>query len=114
VTDLAEFLLACIGEEETEARRLLRRAQDHELAIKDPSLLGRRVPGWHDWPTVQRMVSRALADCDAKRSIVKVCEAALDVRDMPELGGRYLALDVLPLLALPYADLPDYREEWRP
>jgi hypothetical protein len=33
---------------------------------------------------------------------------------MPELGGRYLALDVLPLLAVPYADHPDYREEWRP
>lgn len=53
--------------------------------------------------------ARVLAECEAKRQIVERC-AAVDFA-MP---STHLAHGVLALLALPYADHPDYRDEWRP
>lgn len=70
---------------------------------------------------------RWLAECEAKRRIVKTVTYAarqerrpafregvydvVEVREpVEELGGDV----VLPLLALPYADHPDYLPEWRP
>lgn len=54
-----------------------------------------------------------LADVDAKRGILD--EAG---RYSPELehgdNGEWAFDIVLRLLALPYSDHPDYREEWRP
>lgn len=47
--------------------------------------------------------ARILAECEAKRAIV-----AYDHVDL----ATYI--DMTRLLALPYADHPDYREEWRP
>ena len=54
---------------------------------------------------------RILLECEAKRRIV----------EGPTLGAKpntdywaQVAWDVLTLLALPYADHEDYREEWRP
>lgn len=62
--------------------------------------------------------ARVLAECDAKRRIVEE-HAKLDVTRVEALSnwerGHQVALDkVLRLLALPYADRPRYREEWRP
>ena len=56
--------------------------------------------------------SRVLAECEAKRRIVERCTplANLQVRRQT----RTLAHDVLLDLALPYADHPDYRQEWKP
>lgn len=52
--------------------------------------------------------ARVLGEIDAKRRIVErfawLCEHG-------DTGGTAW---VLPLLALPYADRPGYREEWRP
>ncbi|AMM12338.1 DUF6221 family protein [Streptomyces albidoflavus] len=51
--------------------------------------------------------ARVLAEVEAKRQIVEryawLCEHG-------DTGGAW----VLPLLALPYADHPDYRDAWRP
>jgi uncharacterized protein DUF6221 len=62
--------------------------------------------------------ARVLAECEAKRRIVEGCIGIIEDRD-----GYFAMLDVpevpaiaeshLRLLALPYADRPDYREEWR-
>jgi hypothetical protein len=52
---------------------------------------------------------RVLAECDAKRRIIELQRS--DLRDDPE---DWEADEVLRLLALPYADHPDYRAEWRP
>jgi hypothetical protein len=53
---------------------------------------------------------RSLADCEAKRRIVRMHQpptiCGWDCRD-----GR---CPTLRALALPYADHPDYREEWKP
>lgn len=54
------------------------------------------------WP--YRLPSSARAECEAKRRIVGSC-----VEESPMEGAH-----ILRLLALPYADHPDYREEWKP
>lgn len=58
--------------------------------------------------------ARVLADVDAKRRILD-----LEVPDHYDTPGEWRGWhdaynDVLRLLALPYADHPDYREEWTP
>lgn len=53
-------------------------------------------------------VERRLDECEAKRRIIALREHILDA----PAGWMYDA--VLRLLALPYADRPGYREEWRP
>ena len=70
---------------------------------------------------------RLRADCAAKRKIVLACQTAAP--DLAFLGARppgladfplspsdqhQLAAVTLALLALPYADHPEYRKEWRP
>ncbi|MCX5202510.1 DUF6221 family protein [Streptomyces sp. NBC_00237] len=55
---------------------------------------------------------QVLADVDAKRRIVD------GIADADPHGahitGMFTAWDVLRLLALPFADHPDYQPEWRP
>lgn len=53
--------------------------------------------------------ARVLAECEAKRRIVERCHAVGAL--MP---CEPLAQGVLRTLALPHADHPDYRPEWRP
>jgi hypothetical protein len=89
MSDLVEFLLARIAEDCAWAKR------QERIAIRTHHV-GRRGPYPPDH------FSRVLADCEAKRQIMSLCE---DIDD----GWAVLAR-----LALSYADHPDYREEWRP
>jgi hypothetical protein len=65
--------------------------------------------------------ARVLREVEAKRRIVDRYEDAVTRQDDPA-HSRIAAFHevaeyddwVLPLLALPYSDHPDYREEWRP
>jgi hypothetical protein len=101
----------------------------------DPSrnvhLVGSREPDGREWvvaetgqadraPTVAEFIAahdpaRVLREIDAKRKII----AEHDVYSRP-LGERMdcqsydFPCTTLRLLALPYADRPGYREEWRP
>ena len=109
MTDLAGFLLARIGEDEAVARKVV-------AAVKAPDYVIVRV---YEQPepgvTVQRDVAlyrpdRVLAECEAKRRIVEECGHTVD---RFTYSGD-LARAVLALLALPYADHPDYRQEWKP
>lgn len=87
MSDLTTFLLAQIAEDETFWRREV-----------DDLVMG-------------GIAERVLAECEAKRRIVKLAEASYEVN---ALG---LSLDKSPLvraLAQPHADHPDYREEWKP
>lgn len=61
-------------------------------------------PGGH---IVRHDPARVLAEVEAKRRIVDVCAE-------PDDNGYDVAMMVLPLLALPYADHPDWRPEWAP
>ncbi len=96
--EIAEFLLARIAEDETSV-------VDGDCRCEDGQ------PQRPDCP------DRILAECDAKRRIVRDYEIARDA----EYGDIAAAIAdertygrFLRLFALPYADHPDYREEWRP
>lgn len=61
--------------------------------------------------------ARVLREVEAKQEFVRAYEGRLaEVKGgsmIGDLTDEYEAL-VLPLLALPYSDHPDYRTEWRP
>lgn len=122
--DIAEFLRARLDERGERAKKLLRYAQENDLAVRDPRLLGRVIPGWHEWPEVEQMAREVLADVDADRRIMELTEEAtgLDIQVDGEfrVGSRdtkaepYVGDLILRWLALPYAGHEDYRDEWRP
>lgn len=57
--------------------------------------------------------ARVLAECEAKRRIVE--QASEDHAEGGGITSAEIALQhILCALALPYADHPDYREEWKP
>jgi hypothetical protein len=85
---LTDFLLARIAEDEGAAQR------------HGP---GASKQGLGDYP------ARVLAECEAKRRIVDLFPKAAQDGD----GWNEAGIQVLEALALPYADHPDYREEWR-
>jgi hypothetical protein len=96
---LAEFLLTRIAEDEAAVRKAEGYNYDDLYADFE----------W--WKP-----SRLLAECDAKRRIVQYileADAASTAVDNIELGYG-VARDLLGLLALPYADHPDYQESWKP
>lgn len=99
---LAEFLLARIAEDEDVATNWLR------FEVRDG------VPGNYAIP------DRVRAECEAKRRIIELhSDGGKDWN-----GERFVHFChscrtpwpclTLRALALPYADHPDYREEWRP
>jgi len=79
MTELAEFVLARITEE--------------EAAITAASSATRR----------RVSDQRALAGCQARRAIVTLCS---------EEGGPIHCRVILALIALPYADHPEYVDPW--
>jgi hypothetical protein len=135
VTRLTDFLLARIAEDEAMAKAAIEPHETddaghwefveypyeggspHPRGTLDAGTSGYD-PGlpWSD--LVNRYdPARVLAECEAKRQIVE--RAVIMARTSGLLEGaadRAYEYDdnVLPLLALPYADHPDYREEWRP
>ena len=104
VDDLVTWLRAQLDTTEASTRKLLYWAQQTILTLQDPKLLGKHIPGWHDWPDVERMCQERLADVDAKRRILDDCEDRASVQ----------ALRLARLVALPFAARPGYRDEWRP
>jgi hypothetical protein len=88
--DISEFVLARVAEDESDAN-------SYAAAI------------WSSTDSDQR---RLLAECDAKRRMVELFQGLRAGESVD--AGRKLADSVLELLAVPYADHPDYREEWRP
>lgn len=119
---LIEFLLARIDEDERIARSfdadpvriyenrrgLPIRLDRSELRLRWYELLQGR--------QYREARARVVAECESKRRIVAVCED--DLRGPGEgalaEGDGGVTWRVLTALALPYADHPDYREEWRP
>lgn len=111
-SDLAGFLLARIAED--------RQAAEHAKW----AMQGQWFPTAED--KVDEFVrhmspARVLAECEAKRQAVRAAAGYADmdwVDHNPARIGATTAEEVLAkvlcLLALPYADHPDYREEWRP
>jgi hypothetical protein len=117
VSDLADFLLARIAEVDAAARYVesvtvtATRRWQGDVEITPP-------PGWHEPFTL----ARVLAGCKAKRRIVEEyrrVESLIDTltqADQPNIDEwvtRSRALGaVLALLALAYADHPDFDPAW--
>jgi Family of unknown function (DUF6221) len=111
VNDLAEFLLARIAEDSSlahladeDAQRL--RPITDDLAV--PTDGDRRVAHMFRWSP-----ARVLAECEAKRRIVEDYLAQVNSH-RSGWDARTPRDHPLRALALPYADHPDYRPEWRP
>lgn len=120
---LVEFLHARITEDEAlahdvqvDARARFDHAEGEEIATSTLVTT--------DHVSVIYGPARVLAECEAKRCIVEHHRGE-PYADEPEiyycvvcheaLGGRGdIPCPTLRLLAMPYADHPDYREEWRP
>jgi hypothetical protein len=62
--------LAALGEQVEGARKLLCAAQRVQLELKEPKILGRRIPGWGWWPDVERMMAALIAQAEGRRSIL--------------------------------------------
>lgn len=67
------------------------------------------------------VASRMLAEVDAKRRIINLCEEWVEIGEIPphatwsdEAAGGVVARHVLSLMALPYADRSDYDPTWAP
>jgi len=58
-------LVAAVEAEKTQARTLLRYAQENDLMVRDPKHLGRFMPGWHQWPDIIRSMELLIRHCDA-------------------------------------------------
>lgn len=102
---LTDFLLARIAEDEAFARKAER--DSVVWAPGDAGVCDEQ--GSH----VGYPPGRVLAECNAKRRIVAKVQRELDA-DIHNDRATHLMYDTLELLALPFADHPDYREEWRP
>jgi hypothetical protein len=95
----------------------LRARLDEDISGNDVGMVGRTRKDWN---------ARWVAEVTAKRRIVELHKSTAG---MNTYGARVVACDscgasdeypvrfpcpTLRLLALPYADHPDYREEWKP
>jgi hypothetical protein len=126
---LTEFLLARIVEDERAARQCsvpkwryqLWNGEDRLIDTDDGEVLFT-----HAWMDMELMhierwhATRVLAECAAKRRIAELHNPDLDRGRLycSECDGSHTYASwpcaTLKLLALPYAEHPDYRPEWRP
>lgn len=118
VHDLATWLLEQITEDERRAEAMVSAFPD-ERALTQRGWLNRdpsAAPFPETLTTADVMAymldmgpRRVLAECDAKRRVIRW------VNTWPWRPEPPSSVDgLLPALALPYADRPGYREEWRP
>lgn len=113
---LAAFLLARIDDTERLARAqdLVRAGDPYSdgsgTAYRDgfPSYPWGAEEGELEFMAGPGHPARVLAECAAKRHIIQL------VLGIGIVDGFALDAEVLQTLALPYADHPDYREEWQP
>jgi len=118
---LTEFLLARIAEDEAVGQAAVSDWYSQEKPLQYAET------GYNTTPDLTIDPRRVLAECEAKRRIVEV-HAEIHENGIEEslacaacspddgAGGRVWdwPCDTVRLLSLPYADHPDYREEWRP
>jgi hypothetical protein len=110
---LVEFLLARIAEDQRRARDLVSVSfTPRWLTDGNGKVIEKPAPEIN-------LKERLLAECEAKRRIMEAARHA----EVEGGGAAIVMFDgyprdgivrVLAALALPYADHPDFREEWRP
>jgi hypothetical protein len=90
----------------TLANFLLARIAEDEALLGDGPYSSLRL-------AAQENAERWRAECEAKRRIVELAWHHFGEDDYA-WGMEHAKGEVLKLLAVPYADHPDYRDEWRP
>ncbi len=127
---LTEFLLARIAEDEGWARQAIVEPQDERrtpAGVWSSPASGLVQTDDDLWTTgdgrtsyfVQRFdPARVLAECRAKRRIVSEACKYADARSRPGAGAHVFQIwaelqTVVQMLALPYADHPDFNPAWR-
>ena len=107
MSDLTEFLLARIAEDEERAEFVRRQNEGAQYAPFEPWRLS-----WQDeYDLLCIEPERALRECDAKRRIV---EDRIHLDTVRPGAIRAHSEWVCRVLATVYSGHPDYREEWRP
>lgn len=97
---LTEFLLARIAEDEAAARQ--------QAALLNSGAVFDMHTAWDVGPGDP---ARVLAECDAKRTLLNDATLNYGLRTSGEPSIFHER--VLRIMAAPYADHPDFREEWR-
>lgn len=120
MTDLAAWLLEQIAEDERHAS-VMAAEYPTPWDMADRGRIARVVadgPHFHEVIRVEQdQVSKDvgwLGECAAKRQVVELHGDQHDCADPSSGVYPYVGCRTLRLLALPYADRPGYREEWRP
>ena len=121
--DLTEFLLARIAEDEEVALSAIRQRDDEitrgvYAAGSEPQPDADQPVVWDDWtggPGIRMGAERLRAECAAKRRIVESLGWYRENagRGTASLDALLLAERYVQYLALPYADHPDFKPEWR-
>jgi len=101
VTALIEFLLARITEDEAPALALYGASGAWKLEGARAAMGAEMLRTEHEHISIWNP-TRVLTECEAKRRVLGMGWAT---EDLAELAA---------VLALPYADHPDYREGWKP
>lgn len=65
-------------------------------------------------PVLADVASQLQRDADAKRRILDEHAPGRDPCDAHDASFETIPCDTVKLLALPYADHPDFKESWRP
>lgn len=118
--DLVAFLRARYDEENAEAEKL---ADIDDYSLDSWEITREETGEWNSYAYLRIAKKRALAEIEAKQRLVRDYEDA--VRSLAASEPNTPAHDLmtgavstlartLRLLVLPYADHPDYRDEWRP
>jgi len=141
MTSLSEFLLARIAEDEARARAAFGITFVGETPTGDWHALEHEYEGiavyhWRERtpaspnPCVETTAVtshitawspyRVLAECEAKRQVLTFADEVRAVASLAENGAAGASVvvrggtPILKALALPYANHPDYRPEWKP
>ena len=68
---LHDRIRAVVEERRLAATNLQRRAQEHDLARQELKLLGRCIPGWYEWPEVERLAADAILSSEHALGILE-------------------------------------------
>lgn len=69
--DLHTRLREAVAAQLERARRMERMAQEYQLEVQEPRLWGKQVPGWGEWPEVERMARLLAQHCERDLKVLE-------------------------------------------